>query len=185
MDEFMTAAFDYDQMDQEERPFARRLALWIRAQNPQRVVDLGAGSGVYVEELRRLAVPAQGYDTADPQPRPDLVQPHNLLYVQDPADCVMCLEVAEHIQPDLAPAVVAAVWNWTQPGGRVIWSAAQPGQGGVGHINCQPPQYWHDLARQQGFQRDPIQELVLDHWIQSGYHMGWFPRNRQIWVRPR
>lgn len=175
--------FDYEQMDLEERPFARRLALWIAQQTPTRVVDLGAGTGVYVEELRKMGIPAQGYDTADPQPRPDLVTKSSMLNVRDPAGMVLCLEVAEHIEHRLSDRVVEAIWNNTKPGGMVIFSAAQPGQGGVGHINCQRPEYWRVLAQQQGFELDQRAELDLHTWITAGYHMGWFAQNRQVWKR--
>jgi 2-polyprenyl-3-methyl-5-hydroxy-6-metoxy-1,4-benzoquinol methylase len=176
--------FDYDHMDHEERPFARRLAIWIDSKLRSDVVDLGAGTGVYVEELQRLGIRALGYDIADPQPRPDLVQTKSMLEVTDPAGLVMCLEVAEHIDKSQERSVIESVWRNTLPGGHVIWSAAQPGQGGVGHINCEPPIYWTALAQAQGFVRCYALEDDLHEWITAGYHMGWFARNRQIWHRP-
>ena len=172
-------------MEREERPFARRLALWIVNRLGGPVVDLGAGTGVYVDELRKQGCRAQGYDIADPQPWPDLVRTQSMLEVTDPQPVVLCLETAEHLPDDQAPAVIEAVWRNCRPGGWVIWSAAQPGQGGVGHINCQPPAYWHDLAMEQGFRRDWDQEQNVDNWILGGYHMGWFRNNRQIWHRPQ
>ncbi len=176
--------FDYAHMEHEERPFAQRLAEWIEILAPQSVIDIGAGSGVYVEELRRRGIAARGYDIADPQPRPDLVLTCDMLTLMDPHDLVLCLEVAEHIDQSLSSAVVASIWNNCRPGGWVIWSAAQPGQGGVGHVNCQPTQYWRELARNQGFLLRPDVEWRMHEWITLGYHMGWFARNRQIWQRP-
>lgn len=173
--------FDYEHMAKEERPFAYRLAVWIDSKVRSDVVDLGAGTGVYVEELRKFGLRARGYDIADPQPRPDLVQQKSMLEVDDPAGVVLCLEVAEHIDSSLAPQVIESVWRNCGPKGTVIWSAAQPGQGGVGHINCQPPEYWSELALAQGFVRDPVMEEDLHQWITAGYHMGWFANNRQIW----
>lgn len=177
--------FDYEHMDREERPFARRLMLWIDSRRGERLVDLGAGTGVYVEEYRKYGRQAQGYDITDPQPRPDLVITQSMLAVTDPADVVLCLEVAEHIESTQSPAVIEAIWRNTRPGGWVIFSAAQPGQGGVGHINCQPPKYWRDLAQQQGFVLDTDLEQDLMTWITAGYHMGWFRLNGQLWIRPK
>lgn len=176
--------FDYDQMEREERPFAARLALWMSHKTPGRVVDLGAGSGVYVEELRRVGTRAQGYDIADPQPRPECVITRSLFDVEDAAPVVLCLEVAEHIPAEHERWVMDVVWRNCEPGGYVIWSAAQPGQGGVGHINCRPPDYWQAMALSRGFRTCRDLEADLDRWIRSGYHMGWFARNRQIWQRP-
>ena len=181
----MTAAeFDYATMDHEERPFAARLAVWIVQQLDRRVTDLGAGSGVYVEELRRLGAEAQGYDVNPDQPRPDLVTKTTMFAVTAPAPVVLCLEVAEHILDHLAPLVVQSCWRNCEPGGHVIWSAAQPGQAGVGHINCRYPEYWANLAREQGFVLRRDLEAGLHSYITSGYHMGWFARNRQVWQRP-
>lgn len=176
--------FDYAEMDREERPFARRLMIWISSRCQAPMTDLGAGTGVYVETIRPYGWRAQGYDICDPQPRPDLVTTQSIFDVRDPAKTVLCLEVAEHIPEVDADRVVEAVWRNTLPGGLVIWSAAQPGQGGVGHINCQPPHYWRDRAVQQGFVLRPDLEQDLHEWITAGYHMGWFANNRQVWQRP-
>lgn len=183
MEPTMSETFDYQQMDREERPFARRLCLWISCQDMGRMVDLGAGTGVYVEEYQRQGNSAQGYDITDPQPRPDLVHTQSMLTVSDPAPVVLCLEVAEHIDAQHSEAVVESIWRNTLPGGMVIFSAAQPGQGGVGHINCQPPSYWRNLAQAQGFVFDADLEEDLMTWITDGYHMGWFANNGQIWIR--
>ena len=180
----MDGNFDYDQMDSEERPFAQRLAEYIVAEYPGAVIDLGAGTGVYVEELLRIGVSAHGYDPTELQTRPDLVNQSDMQEVAATARTVLCLEVAEHIEQSASHAVVEALWRCCEPGGRVIFSAAQPGQGGVGHINCQLPAYWQHLAGQQGFTRSSYQEWRLDRWIRSGYHMGWFALNRQVWCRP-
>jgi len=176
--------FDYKTMDDEERPFAARLAVWIVQQLDRRVTDLGAGSGVYVEELRKLGAEAQGYDINPTQPRPDLVETTTMFNVIDPAPVVLCLEVAEHIYEHLAPLVVKSCWNNCEPGGYVVWSAAQPGQGGEGHINCRYPEYWASIAREAGFVLRKDLEAGLHSYITSGYHMGWFANNRQVWQRP-
>tara|TARA_R110000868_G_scaffold34967_1_gene125644 strand:+ start:8481 stop:9032 length:552 start_codon:yes stop_codon:yes gene_type:complete len=176
--------FDYELMEQEERPFARRLATWIVNHCLGPLTDLGAGTGVYVDCIQRHGWQAQGYDTADPQPKPDLVLQQSLFDVDAPANTVLCLEVAEHIDESLSDRVIQAVWHNTLPGGLVIWSAAQPGQGGVGHINCQLPDYWRIRARAQGFVVRNDLEHDLHAWITAGYHMGWFARNRQVWERP-
>jgi hypothetical protein len=70
-----------------------------------------------------------------------------------------------------------------QPGGILIWSAAQPGQGGVGHINCQPKDYWAEQLQAAGLKRDEETERVLLSYIESGYHMGWFRQNAMVFRR--
>lgn len=179
----MMEQFDYELMDQEERPFARRLAMWIDHHCQGPLIDLGAGTGVYVDCMKKIGWKATGYDIADPQPNPDLVQQQSLFDVDNPARTVLCLEVAEHIDESASDRVIQAVWHNTLPGGVVIWSAAQPGQGGVGHINCQLPEYWRMRAQTQGFRLREDLETDLHRWITAGYHMGWFARNRQVWER--
>ena len=183
-DGFDQEVFDYDHMEQEQRPFVQRLMTWVCARCEPNLTDLGAGTGMSVAAARGYGWAAQGYDVADPQPRPDLVITQSMLEVTDPARTVMCIEVAEHLPESDAGAVIESVWRNTRPGGIVIWSAARPGQGGVGHINCQPPEYWRDRAQAQGFQMREDLEQDLHRWITAGYHMGWFANNRQVWQRP-
>lgn len=178
-------AFDYDLMEQEQAPFVRRLMVWIVNRLRPGLVDLGAGSGMYVAAARESGWPAQGFDVTDRQKRPQCVIQQSLLTVTHPAHTVLCIEVAEHLPQQVADQVIQSVWRNTLPGGHVVWSAAQPGQGGVGHVNCQPPDYWRALACEQGLEPRPDLEQDLHAWITSGYHMGWFARNRQIWQRPQ
>jgi hypothetical protein len=75
--------------------------------------------------------------------------------------------------------VAAAV----QPGGTLIWSAAQPGQGGTGHINCQPKDYWATKLQAAGLERaSDLEKQMLAH-IKQGYHMGWFASNAMCFRR--
>jgi hypothetical protein len=54
----------------------------------------------------------------------------------------MSLECAEHLPAHRAAPLV----EWlTKSAPIVVFSAAIPGQGGKGHINEQPPDYWNDL----------------------------------------
>ena len=171
-------------MEQEQGPFVDRLMVWITNHAQQPLVDLGAATGRYVRAARGHGWRAQGYDVADPQPCPDLVSQRSLLEVTDPARTVLCIEVAEHLPESDSWAVIDSVWRNCLPGALVIWSAAQPGQGGVGHVNCQPPLYWRERAIVQGFDMREDLEQDLHRWITAGYHMGWFARNRQVWQRP-
>lgn len=63
-------------------------------------------------------------------------------------DLAVCLEVAEHLQPESSSTLV----KWlTQVAPIVIFSAAVPGQGGHGHINLHPREYWHNEFTQHEF----------------------------------
>ena len=57
---------DYDLLEREETPFAKRLAEWIRyVVNPVNVLDIGCGPGMHVRELNALGVRATGIDMDD------------------------------------------------------------------------------------------------------------------------
>lgn len=53
----------------------------------------------------------------------------------------LCLEMAEHVSPEAGEHLVAELCRVSE---RVVFSAAIPGQGGVGHVNEQWPCYWAD-----------------------------------------
>jgi len=57
----------------------------------------------------------------------------------DPVDLVVCTEVGEHLTPEQGRNLVD---NLTCAADRVVWSAALPNVGGIGHINLQPLEYW-------------------------------------------
>jgi 2-polyprenyl-3-methyl-5-hydroxy-6-metoxy-1,4-benzoquinol methylase len=64
-------------------------------------------------------------------------------------DCALSIEVVEHIPEECADQVVTNMVNAATK--YVFLSAARPGQGGTGHINEQPLQYWIDKFAKHGF----------------------------------
>jgi hypothetical protein len=70
----------------------------------------------------------------------DVTQP---LDIDGPYDMAVCMEVAEHLSEEYAEDFVKRVANSATK--LIWWTAAQPGQGGTGHINCQPVHYWEEL----------------------------------------
>jgi hypothetical protein len=75
----------------------------------------------------------------------DLSQPFNLNRM---FDCVICLEVAEHLEESSANTLIESL---CRHGNFIFFSAASPGQGGQNHVNCQWPTYWQSLFNVQGF----------------------------------
>jgi SAM-dependent methyltransferase len=64
------------------------------------------------------------------------------------SDLAVCLEVAEHLQPTSSDRLIQFLCARSRT---VVFSAAVPGQGGAGHINCQPRENWHDRFTANGF----------------------------------
>lgn len=172
---------NYEELDAEERPFAERLVNWLVGYlEPETVLDLGCGPGTYVEMFTELGVQCTGYDTDERVAgKPNLKQ-ESLFNVKECADLVLCMEVAEHIDSEFNDDIVEAMWWALKPGGTLIWTAAAPGQGGVGHINCQTKDYW--IKKLDGLlRRDLETEEKLLSFITKGYHMGWFAQNLLVY----
>jgi hypothetical protein len=86
----------------------------------------------------------------------------------------------EHIDEKYAKVCIKHI---SKTSGTIFFTAALPGQGGVGHVNCQPKDYWQELFAQNGFQRDTQDEDYIRLIMQSGYHMGWLINNLMIFKK--
>lgn len=171
----------FNQIEHEEGPFAKRLADWIVSSlTPNTVLDVGCGPGTYVRALRELGVEAIGIDTDKRVLEQEYLLQQSLFDTNLTAEVVLCLEVAEHIDSSEADAIATSIAATMEPNGILIWSAAHPGQGGVGHINCQPKSYWQAKLEEAGLKRDEDTELQLVTHIKNGYHMGWFCQNAMV-----
>jgi hypothetical protein len=177
----LTKGFDYQSIEDEERPFARRLARWIKDLSPRNVLDIGCGPGMYVDELLKRKVDALGIEISDEIQKPYVLN-KSLFEMNETADVVMCLEVAEHLPEDKANDIVKKVVESTE--NILIWTAAIPGQGGVGHINCQPKEYWREKIEKEGLVYNDKLTQDCRNFALRGYHMGWFVNNVQIFIKP-
>ena len=179
-----TNELDYDVIELEEKPFAERLAYWIsNAVEPTSVLDIGCGPGMHVYSLRKMGITAYGID-ADPRVAGKrYLQQLSVFDNTMRADLTLCLEVAEHIEPELEDQLVAKVVDATMQ--TLIWSAAAVDQGGVGHINCKDREEWAAKLEQAGLVRNHVRERELLTFIMRGYHMGWFANNMLYFERPK
>lgn len=175
---------DYAQMEQEEPEMASNIAKFIKENYSMdhRIIDLGCGPGVFVNAMRAEGLNAIGFDIDDRvKGKPHLHQ-INILNLVDSADIVLCLEVAEHIPEDKADTLVASVVRNLKDPGTLFWSAAVPGQGGQGHINCQPKEYWQKKFEAAGLIRQVGIEQALINKVQQGNHLGWFTHNLMVFT---
>ena len=84
-------------------------------------------------------------------------------------DIAMCFEVGEHLPEYRAREFISKV---TQVAPIIYFTAAQPGQGGYGHKNCQPVSYWIELFMERNFIYDQEETINFTRHIISGRHMG-------------
>lgn len=129
--------------------------------NPKSVLDVGCGQG---EWLDLFPVNDKiGVDIAAPERKGfaqrDLTE---FMYVGR-YDLVLCLEVGEHLPEDAADTLVDTLVRAVNPGGAVVFGAAVPGQEGIGHINCQSHEYWHEKFAERGYaMEDILRPLIRD-----------------------
>jgi len=122
---------------------------------PRRIVDLGAGCGVYSHRFATRDVDVLAVDGVLPPAEhsyPVAIQARDLTVPFDNIwgafDLALCLEVAEHIPEPLADAFLDNLLRFSD---RLILSAAQPNQGGHHHVNEQPKRYWVAKLAAKGF----------------------------------
>lgn len=138
-----------------------------------KIIDVGCGPAIYVNALRDAGHEVVGID---PDPRcPEIVM--SMFDAKGRYDLALCLEVAEHIDESLADDVVKTL---TELAPVIIFSAALPNQGGHGHINCQPKEYWEHKFGKLNYvvDRDATQHFI--DFMRQGYHMGWLINNVMI-----
>lgn len=144
-----------------------------------RVLDVGCGPGTYVRALRARGHEAVGVDMDPMLATSEHLVCADVLDDDFPAvfagyDLTLCLEVAEHVPAQYAERLVA---HLVQTAPRLLFSAAQPGQGGAGHVNLQPRTLWLNLFARHGYVEDEAGTQRLLAFMREGPHMGWFTQN--------
>ena len=180
----------FKQINHEESEQAIRLAKLLNWKySPNSVADIGSATGLYLKPFYEMGIKVTGIDSAISVIDPSVVQiPKNMIknldITKDPikikADLSLCIEVFEHINEKYAEK---AVENLISISNTIIFSAAQPGQGGLGHINCQPKEYWQKLFNSNGYVRDLEDEEYFKIIMASGYHMGWLINNLMVFKK--
>jgi len=148
------------------------------------VADLGCGNGYMVDTLRRLGKSYLAVDYAE------AASGYSDLYIYNcdlrnqldffrRFDLVTCLEVAEHIEEHYAYALIGNIvrhaLKW------IVFSAADPGSGGVNHVNEQPRIYWETKFREYGIKMDRNRTFQLKWELRHNcINTSWFARNIMV-----
>jgi glycosyltransferase involved in cell wall biosynthesis len=176
---------DYDGISEHELPFARNLAKWIGENfKDKKVRDIGCGPGIYVQAIKEYNEDVKGYDIDERIKNKPNLEIKSLFEVDDPSDVIICLEVAEHIETKLNNEIVDSIYRNIKPGGTLIWTAAFPGQGGDGHINCQTRDFWLKKFTEKGLNYNLKVTEELKEYIVKGPYMGWFIMNLIVFNKP-
>jgi hypothetical protein len=130
------------------------------------VVDVGCGVASWASVAKALGCRVRGVDGHVPDGKL-LIHPSEFLRTDLASavdfgcrrgDLAICLEVAEHLPESSARTLVAGLCEarW------VLFSAAIPGQGGVGHLNEQWGTWWAALFAEHGLVGSC--DLRWKHW---------------------
>jgi GR25 family glycosyltransferase involved in LPS biosynthesis len=154
---------------------------------PRSVIDIGCGLGAWVKEFEKSGVQvAHGLDTAqvvtnkeqklklDSILAVDLQQPINFIRRYDIA---ICLEVGEHLPASASDTLVDTL---VKASDTVIFSAAIPGQGGIGHINERFPIWWDKRFKYHGYTKI---EAIGKKFAGNPKVAWWYTNNMVVYSR--
>lgn len=149
---------------------------------PKKVFDIGCGIGSYLLGAKNKGAEIRGYEISRAAIHYTPLEVRGSIHFWDifisviacPYDCVICLEVAEHVAPENSEQLIERIMQASGGGykysnGRILFSAAPPGQGGCGHINEKPKEYWLELFAKYG--RKPLEsttEHIASNWKRLG-----------------
>jgi SAM-dependent methyltransferase len=143
-------------------------------------VDVGAGSGGYAAEARRRGwnvVACEHARAGRAMTRSQGVDVHRFDLecapsdLSGPFDVAYSFEVAEHVAPPLGDALVRYLATLAPV---VVFTAARPGQGGIGHVNEQPREYWIERFASHG--------MAYHEGTTAGLHAGFLARGVGAWL---
>ena len=185
--------YNYDfhkSIEHEELPQAQRLAEYIqRNMKPSVFLDFGCSSGLYLREIKRVLpmIESKGFEFSEEAVKNTLCADVIQYDLTIPLDMEkkentlgMCLEVLEHISEEHWLPVLT---NLTKMCDRILFSAAFPGQGGTGHINCRNKIDWIRRFHSLGWIVDLDATKDILQFMKQGLHMGWFAINAMVLVK--
>jgi SAM-dependent methyltransferase len=157
----------------------------------RRIADVGAGTGRYALEFKRRGLRAYACEyhwfgrllsrlQGVPCVRFDL---RNSAPAKMPGsfDVAYSCEVAEHLPPAMGDELVRFLCRLAPT---VVFTAAHPGQGGHGHINCQPKIYWIERFERNGYRfNDRATAQVSNHLAKKKISAVWLVENIGVYER--
>jgi len=149
----------HDCDDPHRREFFGRVADAIVTQlDPRTVLDAGCGSGLLVQALRDRGVEAYGFDISDYaiSQVPEELRPFCRVAsvseeLERDYDLIVCIEVLEHVPPEL---VEDAVRNVTEHTPEILFSSTPHDFADPTHRAVKPLESWIGLFAEHGFFRN-------------------------------
>ena len=168
------------------------MAQWLCANlKPKRAIDFGCGNGFIISQLKQCGVTVTGVEgslnaieyAAQNITKDIQIADLNKSLDFGKYDLVICSEVAEHLPKESADAFVNTLSSHSTK--IIFFTAAEPGQGGVNHINEQPHEYWIEKFNMKGFiflknESQTFRKYLQRNWKQYDNCPTWFIWNSMI-----
>ena len=158
---------------------------------PQKMLDVGCGTGAMVKIARMLGSEAYGVDMHKHQNvgwlySHDLTTSFSMAEKNLPSQypMVVSIEVAEHIPKSKHDVFCDTIANHLMTQGILIFTSAVPGQGGEEHVGCEQPTYWRTKFHNRGIgYRADMTSMLAMHWSNILSPLMWLPPNLQVFQR--
>ena len=171
-------------IDNNKETAGELATLLIHLFHPRSVVDVGCGLGYFVSAFQHQGLDeVLGVDGswAEKDPGFQLKEPglfkaarlDHPLHLEKKYDLALCLEVAEHLDPVVAPVLVQSLVDASP---LIVFSAAIPGQGGEHHVNEQWIGYWGKFFSAHGYKMHDLLRPII--W--NNTKMRWWYRQNMF-----
>lgn len=177
----------FDELPDTSTSSAQAIVPWIvELIHPDSIIDVGCGLGCWLSVFHQQGVEDfLGVDgnwvpidqmqiPADRFQKWDLKKPYK---TERQFALAISLEVAEHLPATYASDFVRSL---TALAPVILFSAAVPSQGGIGHLNEQWPAYWIRLFEQQGYE---TVDCVRGCFWNDPRVAPWYKQNALFFVR--
>ena len=157
---------------------------------PKYVLDVGCGTGQWLDEYRKYSVLAKGIEGSgnafiemSEETKKNVLKwdLRDKIKEEDYSiDFVQSFEVAEHIEQEYADIFIHHLVK--DDPAVILLTAASPGQAGHQHVNCKNREYWEVKMKNNGylFEQDLLNEIK--EWKQPKECPRWWPQNLMVFV---
>ena len=158
--------------------------------NPKCVLDVGCGTGQWIDEYRKYNVLTKGVEGSSnafiemsEETKNNVLQWDLRDKIEEEdynIDFVQSFEVAEHIEKEYADVFVHNLIK--DDPDIILFTAAPPDQHGFRHVNCQERYYWWKKMKAEGyiFDQDLLNEIK--EWGAPKDCPFWWPFNLMVFI---
>ena len=156
---------DYALQEQYAKDYRLIAACLVAELDFDSVIDLGCANGLLLLPFHGAGKEVRGIELSPkvipylPSELREVVSIGDFSTMGGLADLVCCVEMAEHLKPSRSEELVDKLTSLARKW--IYFSAAPPGQGGRGHINCRPMSEWIRWFEDRGWRFDEGKTAVL------------------------